>query len=118
MTGAVTFTFVGNIVTVANITVFTIVITFAMVNLALIWLRYKEPNIERPFKVPLNIGRFPLLPFLGLATSVAGAIQFDIYIISVGAGVVGAGALFYFIYRKTQKNHNCSTNVQNKDPEE
>lgn len=118
MTGAVTFTFIGNIVTVANITVFAIVITFAMVNLALIWLRYKEPNIERPFKVPLNIGRFPLLPFLGLATSVAGAIQFDIYIISVGAGVIGAGALFYFIYRKTQKSHNCSTDVQNKDPEE
>lgn len=118
MGGAVIFALVGNIVTVANITVFTIVITFAMVNLALIWLRYKEPNVERPFKVPLNIGKFPLLPFLGLATSVAVAIQFNIYIISVGVGVIGAGALFYFIYKKMRKNHNYSTNAQNQDPQD
>jgi len=100
MAAAVIFAFVGNIVTVANITVFTIVITFALVNLSLIWLRYKEPNIERPFKAPFNIGKFPALSFLGLITSVAVAIQFDVYVVSVGTGVIGAGALFYVFYRK------------------
>lgn len=99
----IAFTLVGNIVTVANITVFTIVIIFALVNLALIWLRYKEPKTERPFKVPLNIGEFPVLPFIGLATSMAGAAQFDAYVVSVGVGVVGAGALFYLVYRKRQR---------------
>ena len=100
MVAAVTFAFVGNIVTVANITVFTIVITFALVNLSLIWLRYKEPNIQRPFKAPFNIGKFPVLSFLGLVTSVAVAIQFDVYVVSVGTGVIGAGALFYVFYRR------------------
>lgn len=100
MAAAIIFAFIGNIVTVANITVFAIVITFALVNLSLIWLRYKEPNIERPFKVPINIGKLPILPFLGLVTSVALATQFDAYVISVGTGVVGTGALFYVLYRK------------------
>jgi len=100
MVAAVTFASVGKIVTIANISVFTIVITFALVNLSLMWLRYKEPNIERPFKVPLNIGKFPILTFLGLITSVGVAVQFDVYVVSVGTGVVGAGALFYAFYRR------------------
>lgn len=103
MAAAVAFVFAGNITTIANITVFTIVIIFASVNLALIWLRYKEPNMDRPFRVPLNVGKFPVLPFLGLATAVAGATQFDAYVVSVGMGVIGAGALFYLFYRKRMR---------------
>jgi hypothetical protein len=33
---------------------------------SLIILRYKEPGRGRLFRVPLNIGRFPVIPFLGL----------------------------------------------------
>ena len=60
------FTLIGDIVIVANITVFAIVITFAAINLAVIVLRYTEPDIERKFKVPINIGKFPILPLFGL----------------------------------------------------
>ncbi|MDH3834644.1 MAG: amino acid permease, partial [Nitrosopumilus sp.] len=38
------FAFVGDIVIVANITVFAVVITFAVINLAVIALRYTEPE--------------------------------------------------------------------------
>lgn len=100
MAVAVAFASAGNIVTIANITVFTIIITFSLVNLSLIWLRYKEPNVERPFRVPLNIGRFPVLPLIGLVTSAFGVTQFDPYVIFVGIGVIGVGALFYMFYRK------------------
>src|SRR3990170_3540185 len=47
MLASMAFAFVGDIVLVANISVFAIVITFAMVNLAVIVLRYTEPTIER-----------------------------------------------------------------------
>lgn len=35
---------------------------FVCVSIGVIVLRYTKPNLERPFRVPLNIGRFPILP--------------------------------------------------------
>ena len=58
---SVAFAFIGDVVIVANITVFAVVITFAMINLSVIVLRYTEPKLERPFRVPCNIRRFDLL---------------------------------------------------------
>ena len=100
MLTAIAFTFIGDIVIVANITVFAIVITFAAVNLAVIVLRYTEPDIERKFKVPVNIGKFPILPLFGLGISVYMAFQFQIEVVLVGMGIIGVGALFYIFYGK------------------
>ena len=97
---SVVFAFVGDIVIVANIVVFAVVITFAMVNLAVILLRYVQPDVERPFKVPLNIGKFPILPLFGFAVTVYMAIQFELEIILVGLGIIGAGAVFYAVYNR------------------
>lgn len=51
--------------TIAFLTNMAIFITFFSVNVSLIVLRYTMPEIRRPFKVPLNIGKFPLIPFFG-----------------------------------------------------
>jgi len=103
MCAAIGFAFIGDIVLVANIVVFAVVITFAMVNLSVIVLRYVEPNIERPFKSPLNIGRFPILALFGLISSIYMGLQFEIPVVGVGVGIIGAGALFYFLYNKRIK---------------
>jgi APA family basic amino acid/polyamine antiporter len=97
MVAAVTFVFTGDMVTIANITVLSIVIIFVLVNAALLRLRYTEPNVERPFKVPLNIGKFPVLPFLGLITSLAGIILFEAPVLAVGIIVISLGALFHIL---------------------
>jgi len=97
---SIAFTFIGDIVIVANITVFAIVITFASVNLAVIVLRYTEPEVERKFKVPINIGKFPILPLFGLGISVYMALQFEIEIILVGLAIIVSGAIFYFFNKK------------------
>ncbi|HXG13710.1 MAG TPA: amino acid permease [Candidatus Nitrosotenuis sp.] len=94
------FIFAGEISTVANISVFAIIMVFILVNFSLIWLRFKEPYTERPFKVPLNVKWFPILPALGIITPILGIIQFDAYIILMGLGVVASGIVFYFIYNK------------------
>jgi APA family basic amino acid/polyamine antiporter len=94
------FTFIGDIVIVANITVFAVVITFAVINLVVIVLRYTEPNIERKFKVPINIGKFPILPLFGLGISVYMALQFQIQVVLVGFSIIGIGAIFYLLYEK------------------
>ncbi len=101
---SVAFAFIGDIVIVANITVFAVVITFAMINLSVIVLRYTEPQLERPFRVPLNIGKFPILPLLGFAVTVYMAIQFEMAIMAVGLGIIGAGIIFYLLYNKRKGN--------------
>lgn len=103
MLTSMAFAFVGDIVIVANISVFAIVITFAMVNLSVIVLRYTEPDITRPFRVPINIGKFPILPLFGLVMSVYMGFQFDMEIVSVGLLIIVIGTVFYFIYHKKKE---------------
>jgi len=103
MITGIAFTFIGDIVIVANITVFAIVITFAAVNLAVIVLRYTEPDIERKFKIPINIGKFPILPLFALAISVYMALQFEIEVVLAGLGIIIAGIIFYFVVNKRKE---------------
>ena len=100
MTASIAFTMIGDIVIVANIAVFAIVITFGAVNLAVIVLRYTEPDIERKFKVPINIGKFPILPLLGLGITVYMAFQFEILVIIAEFVIIGIGIIFYKISKK------------------
>jgi len=97
---AIIFTFIGNIATIASITVFAIVITFALVNLSVILLRYKESTLERSFRVPVNIGKFPILPLLGLIVSGYMVTQFSAYVVLVGIGIIVIGVIFYAFYTK------------------
>jgi len=101
---AIAFAFIGDIVFVANITVFAVVITFAMINLSVIVLRYTEPELERPFRVPLNIGKFPILPLFGFVVTVYMAIQFEMVVVAVGLGIIGIGVIFYLIFNRKKKD--------------
>lgn len=94
------FVFIGDIGTVANISVFAIIMVFVLVNLALIWLRYKQPDIERQFRSPVNVKKFPVLAALGIITPILGIIQLEPFVLLMGLGVVASGALFYYIYNK------------------
>ena len=63
------FTLIGDIEFVANLTNLFLFITFAAVNLSLIVLRYKCKEQKRIFKCPVNVGKFPIISFLGLVSS-------------------------------------------------
>ena len=101
MVASIIFTMIGDIVIVANIAVFAIVITFASVNLAVIVLRYTAPDIERKFRVPINIGKFPILPLFGLGITVYMAFQFEIDVILAEVVIVVIGVIFYKISKKS-----------------
>jgi len=86
--------FIGGIATVALLTTIGTFIAYLFVNLSLIWLRFKKPRARRPFKAPLNIGRFPVLAFLGVI--VCGAMMFyfepslllfELIVVLVGIGI-------------------------------
>jgi APA family basic amino acid/polyamine antiporter len=97
---AVAFSFIGDIVIVANITVFAVVITFAVVNLSVIVLRYTEPELKRPFRIPISVGKFPILPLFGLGVTIYMAIQFDMEIMAVGLGIIATGVIFYLVFNR------------------
>ena len=67
----------GTVAVVASVSSFASLLAFAGVNLALIVLRYTEPRKRRPFRVPGAIGRFPILPAVGMATTLGVATQLD-----------------------------------------
>ena len=90
------FVFIGDIGTVANISVFAIIMVFVLVNLALIWLRYKQPDAERQFRSPVNVKKFPVLAALGIITPILGIIQFEPFVLLMGLGVLASGASFYY----------------------
>jgi len=100
MIASMLFTLVGDIVLVANITVFAIVITFAMINLSAIILRYTHPHIERPFRIPLNVKQFPIPPLLGLGICVYMMFQFELEVVLVGLAILVIGVIFYFFFKR------------------
>ena len=63
---AVVLVFAGDIAFVANVTNFTLFVTFIVINAAVVALRYRSPAAPRPFRVPGSIGRLPLLPVAGV----------------------------------------------------
>jgi hypothetical protein len=56
--------------------------------------------MHRPFKVPLNIGRFPVLGGLGVAVSLFMLVQFDLYVLLVGTVVTVLGGIVFLIYKR------------------
>jgi amino acid transporter len=58
----------GEVKATASVSSLGILIVFIGVQFALIRLRRAQPETKRPFRVPLPIGRLPLLPVLGIGT--------------------------------------------------
>ena len=56
----------GGVGLVGSIASLLALVTFASVNAALVRLRFTHPETERPFRVPLPLGRVPLPTVLGL----------------------------------------------------
>lgn len=100
MAVSIMFIFAGDIAFVANVDNFTLFVTFFIINAALILLRYKEPGINRPFRVPLNAGRLPLLPFLGILSCVFMLAQLEGKVILTGVMLVVLGWIVSFFELK------------------
>jgi APA family basic amino acid/polyamine antiporter len=90
----------GDLKTVAQLTSLIALVTFATVNFSLIWLRFKMPKMKREFKIPLNIGKFPILALFGLLSSLVMISQIGVNLLVLGVWVIFAGAIAYFLLRK------------------
>jgi len=89
----------GEIKIIASISALGILLVFVGVHAAVIVLRYKEPSRERPFRGPLQLGRMPVLPPLGIIICLALMTQFEPIVYAVTAGAVVFGLAVYLIRR-------------------
>jgi basic amino acid/polyamine antiporter, APA family len=71
----------GTVVFLGYAASFGSLLVFALVNLALIQLRRKQPRLERPFKAPL----YPITPLAGIVMSVL-LLAFPVFLGDVNAG--------------------------------
>ena len=70
---------------------FAVYVVFLAVNVTVIVLRRRRPDLPRPFAVRGTIHRVPLIPVLGLA-SVAGMMtQLELLAIALGTALFAAG---------------------------
>jgi APA family basic amino acid/polyamine antiporter len=90
---AMAFVLPEDIALAANVSNFTIFVTFMVVNAALIALRCSRPELPRPFRVPLSWGRLPLLPLLGIFFNAFMLAQLSWQVMAIGLGLVIAGGL-------------------------
>ena len=87
------FVFLGNIEFVAEVTNFGTFIIFASVNLSVIVLRYKKPNLRGEFRTPLTIGKMPFVPLVGLLSSGLLIPQLNLNVITIGLAVILIGVI-------------------------
>jgi APA family basic amino acid/polyamine antiporter len=98
--GALLFVSAGNIAFVANVSNFTLFVTFIVVNLSVIVLRFREPRARRPFSVPGRVGRFPIAPLLGMVSCALLLLQLEPAVLGLGALVTGAGIVVAVVFGK------------------
>ena len=86
----------GEVRIIASISALGILAVFVGVHAAVIVLRFREPERERPFRISWRIGRMPLLPPLGIGISLALMTRFEPVVYAVTAGAVVFGMLVYW----------------------
>ncbi len=89
---------IGNIKKVATLVDLGIFTVYLFVNLSVIFLRYRAPKAKRLFKAPFNIGKFPVLAFLGITTNLVMLYFFEFRLFVYGIVLALAGLVAYFVF--------------------
>jgi APA family basic amino acid/polyamine antiporter len=97
---AASFVLIGKIEIVASLTDFALFVTFALVNLSLLWLRHKLPKAKRSFKT------FAPLAALGAITSVAMLFYLNKMAILGGILIIFSGLIVFELLDRTRKIKN------------
>jgi len=97
------FAAVGEIKFVASLSSLGVTVVFAAINTAVIVLRFTQPDLNRPFRLP-SIANVPPTAVLGVGTSLMLAAQYDWTVYATFSGVFLLGVVPYtFIHWKRRK---------------
>lgn len=99
---AMLFVLAGSLKQVAFITNFGIFVLFFMVNVSAIVLRFSKPGKKRVFRMPLNIGRVPVISALGAAASVFMITRVETSAAALGTAAILLGIPLYWLLKKAK----------------
>jgi APA family basic amino acid/polyamine antiporter len=99
MTGAILLALVGGIEILAEASNALVYVMFLVVNVVVIILRRRRPDDERPFRIPVDIGWFPVLPLVGIVATLGMATQLEIVPLMVALALLAVGVVVHFTSR-------------------
>jgi APA family basic amino acid/polyamine antiporter len=86
----------------ANVAVF---LAFLAVNTTVVWLRWKRPEVERPFRIPLSLGVVPVIPVAANLGILVLATSSDLRAVLLVLGLLAVGVVLApIIVRQTLRN--------------
>ncbi len=88
---------------VANLTNLALFATFLVMNAAVIALRFREPDLPRPFRVPGAIAGVPVVPVLGILTVGAMAASTGLEALSAGVVLLVVGLVIFGLQQRTRE---------------
>lgn len=94
---AIMFLFLGSLEFLASATNYALFLSFIFINASVIILRYISPDFERPFEIPVNIKRMPILPVFGLITCIILLFQLSFNAIVLGIIITIIGIISAFL---------------------
>lgn len=97
------FAAVGEIEFVASLSSLGVTLVFAAINASVIVLRFTQPDLDRPFRLP-SIGEIPPTAALGIAASLLLAAQYDWAVYATFVGAFLLGAIPYALVRQRQRH--------------
>lgn len=103
MVGAIALALVGGIELLAEASNALVYVMFLVVNVVVIILRKRRPGETRPFRIPGAIGWFPVLPFVGIVTTLGMATRLAATPLLVALAMLVAGVLVHFVTIRTAR---------------
>lgn len=97
---AVVFLFLGNLEFLASANNYTLFLSFIFINASVLILRYTSPELNRPFRIPLNIKNIPILSVFGLVTCIILLTQLNLDAIALGIALTVVGVVLAFLSRE------------------
>lgn len=94
---------IGDLTVLAELSSFVALLAFLAVNLTLVVLRFRLPDHARPFRVPLSLGRLPLIPLIAMGSIVILLANFNALVYAVGAGILVAICVAFFVRKRSMR---------------
>lgn len=92
------FLYIKDLKTIANLTNFAIITVFIVVNASVIYYRYKKP-LQKGFRIPLSIGKLPVIPLIGIVISFFMIVNLPIIVLLLGIILICLGIIINFIWK-------------------